>query len=81
MDKFSKMWADQLRAGALEIADKAETIVSDLDLNLEMSVIIHLSPGNGQIKAPTIEIRREIFSKPMLDVFVRRNDKKEDRDG
>ena len=78
MDKFSKMWADQLRAGALEIADKAEAIVSDIDRNLEMSVTIRLTPGNGTMKIPTIEIHRDFFSKPMFDAF--KNSKKEERD-
>lgn len=76
MNRFEKMWADQLRAGALEIADKAEAIVSDIDRNLEMSVTIRLTPGNGTMKIPTIEIHREFFSKPMFDAF-KRNSKKD----
>ena len=74
MAKFQSMWAEQLRAGALQIADQAEKIVGELDLNRQLSVTIRLSPGNGQMEAPTIEIYREILSKPMLDVLTRRNE-------
>ena len=70
MNKFARMWADQLRAGALQIADQAEKIVGELDLNRRLSVTIRLSPGNGQMEAPTIEIYREIASKPMFDAVV-----------
>ena len=80
MDRFQKMWVDQLRAGALQIADQAEQIVGEIDMNREMRITIHLSSGDGRLTAPMIEIYREILSKPMLDVFVRRNDKKEERD-
>ena len=78
MNKFSRMWADQLRAGALQIADQAETIVGELDLNCTMSVTIHLSAGNGQSFFPSIEIRREIASKAMNDVLMRRSAEKKE---
>lgn len=81
MNKFSRMWADQLRAGALQIAEQAETIVGDMDMNLTMDVTIHLSSGNGQSFWPSIEIRREIASKPMNEVLMRRSaDRKEKQD-
>lgn len=74
MTKFQSMWAEQLRAGAFQIADQAEKIVGELDMNRQLSVTIRLSPGNGQMEAPTIEIYREILSKPMLDVLTGRNE-------
>ena len=74
MTRFQTLWAEQLRAGALQIADQAEKIVGELDMNRQLSVTIRLSPGNGQMEAPTIEIYREILSKPMLDVLTGRNE-------
>lgn len=74
MTRFQTLWAEQLRAGALQIADQAEKIVGELDMNRQLSVTIRLSPGNGKMEAPTIEIYREILSKPMLDVLTRRNE-------
>ena len=70
MTRFQTLWADQLRAGALQIAKQAEEIIGDLDLNRDLSVTIRLSPGDGTMKAPVIEIYREIFSKPMFDVIA-----------
>ena len=69
MDRFQKMLVDQLRAGALQIADQAEKIVGEIDMNREMKLTIHLSSGDGRLTAPTMEIYREILSKPMLDVL------------
>ena len=73
MNKFSEMWVNQLRAGALQIAKQAEEIVGDLDLNRELSVTIRLSPGDGTMKTPVIDIYREIFSKPMFDVIAHKD--------
>lgn len=72
MNKFSQRWADQLRAGALQIAEQAETIVGDLELNRKLNVTISLGPGDGTMECPVIEIRREILSRPMLDVWAGR---------
>lgn len=71
MNRFAQNWADQLRAGALQIAEQAETIVGDLDLNMYMDVTIHLSSRDATIAFPSIEIRREIASKPMNEVIFR----------
>ena len=73
MNKFTEMWVNQLRAGALQIAKQAEEIVGDLDLNRELSVTICLTPGDGTMKTPVIEIYREIFSKPMFDVIAHKD--------
>lgn len=73
MNKFTEMWINQLRAGALQIAKQAEEIVGDLDLNRELSVTIRLTPGDGTMKTPVIEIYREIFSKPMFDVIAHKD--------
>ena len=73
MKKFTEMWVNQLRAGALQIAKQAEEIVGDLDLNRELSVTICLTPGDGTMKTPVIEIYREIFSKPMFDVIAHKD--------
>lgn len=72
MNKFSQRWADQLRAGALQIAEQAEMIVGDLELNRKLNVTICLGPGDGTMECPVIEIRREILSRPMLDVWAGR---------
>lgn len=73
MNKFTEMWVNQLRAGALQIAKQAKEIVGDLDLNRELSVTIRLTPGDGTMKTPVIEIHREIFSKPMFDVIAHKD--------
>ena len=73
MNKFTEMWVNQLRAGAIQIAKQAEEIVGDLDLNRELSVTIRLSPGDGTMKTPVIDIYREIFSKPMFDVIAHKD--------
>lgn len=73
MNKFTEMWVNQLRAGALQIAKQAEEIIGDLDLNRELSVTIRLTPGDGTMKAPVFEIYREIFSKPMFDVIAHKD--------
>lgn len=73
MNKFTEMWVNQLRAGALQIAKQAEEIVGDLDLNRELSVTIRLTPGDGTMKTPVIDIYREIFSKPMFDVIAHKD--------
>ena len=73
MTKFSRMWVNQLRAGALQIAKQAEEIIGDLDMNRELSVTIRLSPGDGTMKAPVIDIYREILSKPMFDVIAHKD--------
>lgn len=70
MNKFTEMWVNQLRAGALQIAKQAEEIVGDLEMNRELSVTIRLTPGDGTMKTPVFEIHREIFSKPMFDVIA-----------
>lgn len=70
MNKFSQKWADELRAGALQIAEQAEMIVGDLELNRKLNVTISLEPGDGTMKCPVIEIHREILSRPMLDVWA-----------
>ena len=70
MNKFSQKWADELRAGALQIAEQAEMIVGDLELNRKLNVTISLEPGDGTMKCPVIEIHREILSRPMLDVWT-----------
>lgn len=70
MNKFTEMWVNQLRAGALQIAEQAEEIVGDLEMNRELSVTIRLTPGDGTMKTPVFEIHREIFSKPMFDVIA-----------
>ena len=71
MNKIAQNLADQLRAGALQIAEQAETIVGDLDLNMYIDVTIHLSSSDAKIAFPSIEIRREIASKPMNEVMFR----------
>ena len=81
MNRFSRMWADQLRAGALQIADQAETIVGDLEQNCTMSVTIHLSAGNGESFWPSIEIRREIASKPMNEAMFNSYNERKKQDG
>lgn len=73
MNKFSEMWVNQLRAGALQIAKQAEEIVGDLDMNRELSVTICLTPGDGTMQTPVIKIHREIFSKPMFDVIAHKD--------
>ena len=73
MNKFTEMWVNQLRAGALQIAKQAEEIIGDLDMNRELSVTICLTPGDGTMKTPVIEIHREIFSKPMFDVIAHKD--------
>ena len=73
MNKFTEMWVNQLRAGALQIAKQAEEIVGDLDLNRELSVTICLTPGDGTMQTPVIKIHREIFSKPMFDVIAHKD--------
>lgn len=73
MSKFTEMWVNQLRAGALQIAKQAEEIVGDLGMNRELSVTIRLTPGNGTMKTPVFEIHREIFSKPMFDVIAHKD--------
>lgn len=73
MNKFTEMWVNQLRAGALQIAKQAEEIIGDLDMNRELSVTIRLSPGDGTMKTPVIDIYREIFSKPMFDVIAHKD--------
>ena len=73
MNKFTEMWVNQLRAGALQVAKQAEEIIGDLDLNRELSVTIRLTPGDGTMKAPVIDIYREIFSKPMFDVIAHKD--------
>jgi len=73
MNKFTKMWVNQLRAGALQIAKQAEEIIGDLDMNRELSVTIRLTPGDGTMKTPVFEIHREIFSKPMFDVIAHKD--------
>lgn len=73
MNKFTEMWVNQLRAGALQIAKQAEEIIGDLDMNRELSVTIRLTPGDGTMKTPVIEIYREIFSKPMFDVVAHKD--------
>ena len=73
MNKFTEMWVNQLRAGALQIAKQAEEIIGDLDMNRSLSVTIRLSPGDGTMKTPVIEIYREIFSKPMFDVIAHKD--------
>ena len=73
MNKFTEMWVNQLRAGALQIAKQAEEIVGDLEMNRELSVTIRLTPGDGTMKTPVIEIHREIFSKPMFDVIAHKD--------
>lgn len=70
MNKFTEMWVNQLRAGALQIAKQAEEIVGDLEMNRELSVTIRLTPGDGTMKTPVFEIHREIFSKPMFDIIA-----------
>jgi len=70
MNKFTEIWVNQLRAGALQIAKQAEEIVGDLEMNRELSVTIRLTPGDGTMKTPVFEIYREIFSKPMFDVIA-----------
>ena len=73
MNKFTEMWVNQLRAGALQIAKQAEEIVGDLNLNRELSVTICLTPGDGTMQTPVIKIHREIFSKPMFDVIAHKD--------
>ena len=73
MNKFTEMWVNQLRAGALQIAKQADEIIGDLDMNRELSVTIRLTPGDGTMKTPVIEIYREIFSKPMFDVIAHKD--------
>lgn len=73
MNKFTEMWVNQLRAGALQIVKQAEEIIGDLDMNRELSVTIRLTPGDGTMKTPVIEIHREIFSKPMFDVIAHKD--------
>lgn len=73
MNKFTEMWVNQLRAGALQIAKQAEEIVGDLDLNRELNVTICLTPGDGTMQTPVIKIHREIFSKPMFDVIAHKD--------
>ena len=80
MNKFAEGWAAQLRAGALQIAEDAEKIVGDLELNKSMDVVIHLSSGDGSARVPSIEIRREIASRPMIDVVLRKNQIRRDRE-
>ena len=77
MNKFSQMWTDQLRAGAQYVADEAESIVGDLELNQTMSVVINLSPGDGRMEFPDIEIHRRIVSREMTDATIARFQKKE----
>lgn len=73
MNKFTEMWVNQLRAGALQIAKQAEEIIGDLDMNRELSVTICLTPGDGTMQTPVIKIHREIFSKPMFDVIAHKD--------
>lgn len=73
MNKFTEMWVNQLRAGALQIAKQAEEIIGDLDMNRELSVTIYLTPGDGTMQTPVIKIHREIFSKPMFDVIAHKD--------
>lgn len=73
MNKFTEMWVNQLRAGALQIAKQAEEIIGDLEMNQELSVTIRLTPGDGTMKIPVIKIHREIFSKPMFDVIAHKD--------
>lgn len=73
MNKFTEMWVNQLRAGALQVAKQAEEIIGDLDMNRKLSVTIRLTPGDGTMKTPVIEIYREIFSKPMFNVIAHKD--------
>ena len=63
--KFLKNWAEQLRAGALEVAENAEKIVGELDRNMELTVSIHLFTNTDEINWPYISIHRKIGSAPM----------------
>lgn len=65
-DRFRKQWAEMLRAGALEIAEKADAIVGDLPLNIALSVEIRLGQSG---EFPTILIMRELASRPMNEVL------------
>lgn len=65
-DRFRKQWAEMLRAGALDIAEKAEAIVGDLPLNIALSVEIRLGQSG---EFPTILVMREIASGPMNEVL------------
>lgn len=64
------LWADQLRAGALEICDKASDIVGDLAGNIELRVSIVLrTRSSDAINWPEIEITRRIVSPEMNKVM------------
>lgn len=64
------LWADQLKAGAQEIIDKAPDIVGDLSGNIELRVSIVLrSRIADAINWPEIEITRRIVSPEMNKVI------------
>ena len=65
---FKEKWAEQLRAGALEIAEKAEDIIGDLTGNAEIFVGIRLTSDNEAFAYPTIEIQRVLHSHEMWKV-------------
>lgn len=73
--KFRQHWVEELRAGALEVAEHAEDIVGNLSGNISMSVTITLGGGSGGIGWPEITIERKILSRPVYTVMVPGPDK------
>lgn len=65
MNKFNTNWADQLRAGALDVAENAEKIVGELERNVDLTVSIHLFCDTEEINWPYITIHRKLSSAPM----------------
>lgn len=79
-----KEWAEQLRAGALEVAEKADQIVGDLTGNIEICVGIHLQTNTELITFPEITIERRLIStearKVKIDQYTKRTEiPKEDK--
>lgn len=68
--KFNEMWASQLKAAALEVAENAESIVGELNGNIDLTVSIELASSNGEtIGWPTISISRTIASRKAIEIM------------
>lgn len=82
MDKkelFRKRWADQLRAGALEVAAHADDIIGNLENNVSLTVSINLETNKDEIVWPKLTIERTIFSNAMIKKMMEQYNEPEDK--
>ena len=70
---FNRKLAAMLRAGCLDLAERAEEIVGAVDLHQELRVTIAIGSKSGEITWPSVEIEHRVLSRPMIDAMKERD--------